>query len=90
MALRIVCDVFFLVSLVFALAGTKGIIKMPDTFSRMQASTCVSTFPTVFSRAVSSAIAVSKSVLSVGSTFCSTAVRRSLIRTICAITERLS
>ena len=43
MVLRIVCDVFFLVSLVFALAGTKGIIKMPDTFSRMQASTCVST-----------------------------------------------
>ena len=43
MALRIVCDVFFLVSLVFALAGTKGIIKMPDTFSRMQASTCVAT-----------------------------------------------
>ena len=30
MVLRIVCDVFFLVSLVFALAGTKGIIKMPD------------------------------------------------------------
>ena len=24
--------------LVFALAGTKGILKMPDTFSRMQAS----------------------------------------------------
>ena len=43
MVLRIVCDVFFLVSLVFALAGTKGIIKMPDTFSRMQASTCVAT-----------------------------------------------
>ena len=44
MVLRIVCDVFFLVSLVFALAGTKGIIKMPDTFSRMQASTCVATW----------------------------------------------
>ena len=43
MVLRIVCDVLFLVSAVFALAGTLGIIKMPDTFSRMQASTCIST-----------------------------------------------
>ena len=39
MILRIVCDIFFLISLIFACAGTKGILKMPDTFSRMQAST---------------------------------------------------
>ena len=43
MILRIVCDIFFLISLIFACAGTKGILKMPDTFSRMQASTCVAT-----------------------------------------------
>ena len=43
MILQIVGDVLFLISVVFALAGTLGIIKMPDTFSRMQASTCVST-----------------------------------------------
>ena len=43
MALRIIVDVLIGIGLVFALAGTKGIIKMPDTFSRMQASTCVST-----------------------------------------------
>ena len=43
MALRIVVDVLIGIGLVFALAGTKGIIKMPDTYSRMQASTCVST-----------------------------------------------
>ncbi len=43
MILQIVCDVLFLISVVFALAGTLGIIKMPDTFTRMQASTCVST-----------------------------------------------
>ena len=43
MILQIVCDVLFLISVVFALAGTLGIIKMPDTFSRMQASTCVNT-----------------------------------------------
>ena len=43
MALRIVIDVLVAVGFIFALAGTKGILKMPDTFCRMQASTCVST-----------------------------------------------
>ena len=43
MVLRIVMDLFLLIGLIFALAGTKGIIKMPDTFSRMQASTCIAT-----------------------------------------------
>ena len=47
MVLRIICDVFFLIGLIFALAGTLGILKMPDTFSRMQASTCVSTLGTL-------------------------------------------
>ena len=41
--LRIVCDIFFLIGLVFALAGTLGILKMPDTFSRMQAAPCIAT-----------------------------------------------
>lgn len=43
MALRIVIDVLVAIGAIFALAGTIGILKMPDTFSRMQASTCVST-----------------------------------------------
>jgi len=43
MALRIVIDILMVIGLVFAAAGVIGIIKMPDTFSRMQASTCVST-----------------------------------------------
>ena len=43
MALRIVIDVLLAVGAIFALAGTIGILKMPDTFSRMQASTCIST-----------------------------------------------
>ena len=43
MALRIVIDLLIAIGLFFALAGTKGIIKMPDTFCRMQASTCIST-----------------------------------------------
>ena len=43
MALRVIIDVLMAVGLFFAVAGTKGILKMPDTFCRMQASTCVST-----------------------------------------------
>ena len=43
MVLRILIDVLMAVGLFFALAGTKGILQMPDTFCRMQASTCVST-----------------------------------------------
>lgn len=41
--LRIVIDVLIGVGAIFALAGTIGLLKMPDTFSRMQASTCIST-----------------------------------------------
>ncbi|MBR0162696.1 MAG: monovalent cation/H(+) antiporter subunit G [Oscillospiraceae bacterium] len=41
--MRIVIDVFLVIGAIFALAGTIGILKMPDAFSRMQASTCVAT-----------------------------------------------
>ena len=43
MALRIVIDAFIVIGAFFALAGTLGILKMPDTFCRMQASTCIPT-----------------------------------------------
>ena len=43
MLIRIIADLLLLIGAVFALAGTIGILKMPDTFSRMQASTCVTT-----------------------------------------------
>lgn len=43
MVLRIVIDVLIAVGVIFALAGTIGLIKMPDTFCRMQASTCIPT-----------------------------------------------
>ena len=43
MAVRIIIDVLMVIGLVFCVAGVKGLIKMPDTFSRMQASTCIST-----------------------------------------------
>ena len=43
MILRIVIDVFIAIGFIFALAGTKGVLKMPDTYCRMQASTCITT-----------------------------------------------
>ena len=43
MLIRIIADLFLLIGAVFALAGTFGTLKMPDTYSRMQASTCIST-----------------------------------------------
>ena len=43
MLIRIIADILIAIGLIFALAGTKGTLKMPDTYSRMQASTCIST-----------------------------------------------
>ena len=43
MLIRINADILLLIGAVFALAGTIGTLKMPDVFSRMQASTCIST-----------------------------------------------
>ena len=43
MLIRIIADLLLAIGAVFALAGTIGVLKMPDTFSRMQASTCIST-----------------------------------------------
>ena len=43
MLIRIIADLLIVIGAVFALAGTIGTLKMPDTFSRMQASTCIST-----------------------------------------------
>ena len=43
MALRIVIDALLGIGAFFALTGVIGILRMPDTFSRMQASTCVAT-----------------------------------------------
>lgn len=43
MTLRIIIDLFIGIGAIFALAGTIGIIKMPDVYCRMQASTCITT-----------------------------------------------
>lgn len=47
MAVRIIVDVFVAAGLFFAVAGTLGILRMPDTFCRMQASTCIPTLGTL-------------------------------------------
>ena len=41
--MRIIIDILLAVGFIFALAGTKGLLQMPDAFCRMQASTCIST-----------------------------------------------
>ena len=43
MWLKILSDVLIAVGAFFALVGVIGILRMPDAFCRMQASTCVST-----------------------------------------------
>lgn len=47
MWLKILSDVLIGVGAFFALVGVIGILRMPDTFCRMQASTCVSTLAVV-------------------------------------------
>ena len=41
--MRIVIDILLAAGFIFALAGTKGLLQMPDAFCRMQASTCITT-----------------------------------------------
>ena len=41
--MRIVVDILLAAGFIFALAGAKGLLQMPDAFCRMQASTCIST-----------------------------------------------
>ncbi len=44
LALRIIMDVCMAFGCFFALAGTIGILRMPDVFCRMQSSTNIATF----------------------------------------------
>lgn len=43
MIVKIISDVLIAVGAFFALVGVIGILRMPDAFCRMQASTCVNT-----------------------------------------------
>ena len=47
MLLKIISDILIACGAFFALVGVIGILRMPDTFCRMQASTCVSTLGVV-------------------------------------------
>ena len=41
--MNIVIDVIFIIGIVFALCSVLGMLRMPDTYNRMQASTIIST-----------------------------------------------
>ena len=43
LVLRIIIDVFIVGGCFFAFAGAVGLVRMPDTFSRMQSSTNITT-----------------------------------------------
>ena len=46
--MRIAIDALIVVSLFFALAGVVGMLRMPDTYCRMQSSTNIGTFGVIF------------------------------------------
>lgn len=43
MILRIIADIFLAMGCFFALAGTVGLLRMPDAYTRMQSSTNITT-----------------------------------------------
>ena len=43
MAVRIIIDILLLIGFYFALAGVVGLLRMPDSYCRMQSSTNVAT-----------------------------------------------
>ena len=47
MILRVLIDLLLVIGFIFAVAGTRGVLHMPDTFCRMQASTCITTLGTL-------------------------------------------
>ncbi|KRQ86607.1 Na(+)/H(+) antiporter subunit G [Caloramator mitchellensis] len=46
--IRIVIDIFLVLGCFFAFAGVVGMIRMPDSFSRMQSSTNIATFGVIW------------------------------------------
>lgn len=47
MAVRIVIDVLLALGVFFTFVGVLGVIRMPDVFGRLQASTCIATLGTL-------------------------------------------
>ena len=46
--IRVIVDLFLFLGCFFALAGVVGMIRMPDSFTRMQSSTNIATFGVIW------------------------------------------
>ncbi len=46
--IRVIIDVLLVIGVFFSLVGTLGIIRMPDVFGRLQASTCIPSLGNIF------------------------------------------
>lgn len=48
MTMRVIIDILLAIGVFFAIVGTVGVIRMPDVFGRLQASTCISSLGNIF------------------------------------------
>lgn len=48
MTIRVIVDILLVIGIFFTLVGVLGIIRMPDAFGRMQASTCIPSLGNIF------------------------------------------
>jgi len=48
MTIRVVIDILLGLGVFFSLVGVLGIIRMPDTYGRLQASTCIPSLGNIF------------------------------------------
>lgn len=48
MTIRVVIDILLGLGVFFGLVGVLGIIRMPDTYGRLQASTCIPSLGNIF------------------------------------------
>lgn len=48
MTLRVIIDILLAIGVFFTFVGVFGIFRMPDVFSRLQASTCIASVGNIF------------------------------------------
>ncbi len=48
MTIRVIIDILLAIGVFFTLVGVLGIIRMPDVFGRLQASTCIPSLGNIF------------------------------------------
>lgn len=46
--IRVIIDILLVIGVFFSLVGVTGIIRMPDAFGRLQASTCIPSLGNIF------------------------------------------